>query len=61
MQFSDPEFHKKKTTMMGSRNATPEDFAKVGRLMAERENHCRHDVNPSLSVRHAGRTPARCD
>ena len=23
------------TTMMGSRNATPEDFAKVGRLMAE--------------------------
>lgn len=35
LQFSDPEFHKKETTMMGSRNATPEDFAKVGRLMAE--------------------------
>lgn len=33
--FSDPEFHKKETTMMGSRNATAEDFAKVGRLMAE--------------------------
>ncbi|MDU1269991.1 MAG: zinc-binding alcohol dehydrogenase family protein [Escherichia coli] len=35
LQFSDPEFHKKETTMVGSRNATPEDFAKVGRLMAE--------------------------
>ncbi|CAM7601612.1 zinc-binding alcohol dehydrogenase family protein [Citrobacter sedlakii] len=35
LQFSDPEFHKKETTLMGSRNATPEDFAKVGRLMAE--------------------------
>lgn len=33
--FSDPEFHKKETTLMGSRNATAEDFAKVGRLMAE--------------------------
>ncbi|WP_412767246.1 zinc-binding dehydrogenase [Citrobacter enshiensis] len=35
LQFSDPEFHKKETTMMGSRNATPEDFAKVGQLMEE--------------------------
>ena len=35
LQFSDPEFHKKETTMMGSCNATEEDFAKVGRLMAE--------------------------
>ncbi|HKN03018.1 MAG TPA: zinc-binding alcohol dehydrogenase family protein [Buttiauxella sp.] len=35
LQFSDPEFHKKETTMMGSRNATPEDFEKVGRLMAQ--------------------------
>lgn len=34
LSFSDPEFHKKETTMMGSRNATAEDFAKVGRLMA---------------------------
>lgn len=34
IQFSDPEFHKKETTLMGSRNATHEDFAKVGRLMA---------------------------
>ncbi|WP_261122876.1 zinc-binding alcohol dehydrogenase family protein [Serratia quinivorans] len=34
LQFSDPEFHKKETTLMGSRNATEEDFAKVGRLMA---------------------------
>lgn len=35
LQFSDPDFHKKETTMMGSRNATPEDFSKVGRLMSE--------------------------
>jgi len=35
LQFSDPDFHKKETTMMGSRNATAEDFTKVGRLMAE--------------------------
>ncbi|GKX56416.1 galactonate oxidoreductase [Leminorella grimontii] len=35
LSFSDPEFHKKETTMMGSRNATKEDFAKVGRLMSE--------------------------
>ena len=35
LSFSDPDFHKKETTMMGSRNATFEDFAKVGRLMAE--------------------------
>ena len=27
--FSDPEFHKRETTLMGSRNATPEDFATV--------------------------------
>ncbi|XNM77398.1 zinc-binding dehydrogenase [Escherichia coli] len=35
LQFSDPEFHKKETTMMGSRNAAPGRSAKVGRLMAE--------------------------
>ncbi|MEJ6120318.1 zinc-binding alcohol dehydrogenase family protein [Vibrio sp. 2-Bac 85] len=33
LEFSDPDFHKKETTMMGSRNATPEDFSKVVRLM----------------------------
>lgn len=30
----DIEFHKKETTLLGSRNATLEDFAKVGELMA---------------------------
>lgn len=35
LQFSDAEFHKKETTMMGSRNATAEDFSKVGCLMSE--------------------------
>ncbi|MFS2221617.1 zinc-binding alcohol dehydrogenase family protein [Pantoea sp. B65] len=34
LQFSDAEFHKKETTMMGSRNATAEDFATVRQLMA---------------------------
>lgn len=33
LQFSDPEFHKKETTLMGSRNATAEDFVRVGELM----------------------------
>ncbi len=27
--FSDPEFHKRETTLLGSRNATPEDFDAV--------------------------------
>jgi 2-desacetyl-2-hydroxyethyl bacteriochlorophyllide A dehydrogenase len=27
--FPDPEFHKRETSLLGSRNATPEDFAKV--------------------------------
>jgi len=35
LQFSDPEFHKKETTMMGSRNATLEDFTRVRQLMGE--------------------------
>lgn len=37
LQFSDPEFHKKETTLMGSRNATAEDFARVGELMRSGE------------------------
>ena len=35
IEFNDPDFHKKETTLMGSRNATLEDFEKVQRLMAE--------------------------
>ena len=35
IEFSDPDFHKKETTLMGSRNATLEDFEKVQHLMAE--------------------------
>ncbi len=27
--FADPEFHKRETSLLGSRNATPEDFSKV--------------------------------
>lgn len=29
ISFSDPEFHKRETTLLGSRNATPEDFRAV--------------------------------
>ena len=35
----DIEFHKKETTLLGSRNATLEDFAKVGELMANGQLH----------------------
>ncbi|OOF63541.1 zinc-binding alcohol dehydrogenase family protein [Rodentibacter sp. Ppn85] len=35
LEFNDPDFHKKETTMMGSRNATKEDFEKVQYLMSE--------------------------
>lgn len=35
LQIPDPEFHKKETTMMGSRNATRQDFERVLSLMAE--------------------------
>lgn len=34
VSFSDPEFHKKELTLLGSRNATHEDFETVTRLMA---------------------------
>jgi 2-desacetyl-2-hydroxyethyl bacteriochlorophyllide A dehydrogenase len=29
ISFDDPEFHKRETSLLGSRNATPEDFSKV--------------------------------
>jgi 2-desacetyl-2-hydroxyethyl bacteriochlorophyllide A dehydrogenase len=33
--FADPELHKRETSLLGSRNATPEDFAKVFGAMRE--------------------------
>jgi threonine dehydrogenase-like Zn-dependent dehydrogenase len=33
--FADPEFHKRETSLLGSRNATPEDFAIVLEAMRE--------------------------
>ncbi|WP_210402110.1 zinc-binding alcohol dehydrogenase family protein [Pseudotabrizicola formosa] len=33
--FSDPEFHKREMTLMGSRNATAEDFATVMRALSD--------------------------
>jgi 2-desacetyl-2-hydroxyethyl bacteriochlorophyllide A dehydrogenase len=35
IRFSDPEFHKRETTLLGSRNATPEDFETVVAAMRE--------------------------
>ncbi|WP_251978637.1 zinc-binding alcohol dehydrogenase family protein [Salinicola avicenniae] len=35
--FNDPDFHKKELTLLGSRNATKEDFETVTRLMASGE------------------------
>ena len=39
LAFADPEFHKKETTMMGSRNATAEDFVTVGKLIQTGQLH----------------------
>jgi threonine dehydrogenase-like Zn-dependent dehydrogenase len=33
--FSDPEFHKRETTLLGSRNATAADFERVMQAMRE--------------------------
>jgi 2-desacetyl-2-hydroxyethyl bacteriochlorophyllide A dehydrogenase len=35
LTFSDPEFHKRETTLLGSRNATTEDFETVMRAMRD--------------------------
>lgn len=35
ISFNDPEFHKRETTLLGSRNATAEDFATVVQAMRE--------------------------
>lgn len=35
LEINDPDFHKKETTLMGSRNATREDFEKVLMLMEQ--------------------------
>ncbi len=35
ISFADPEFHKRETTLLGSRNATPEDFSEVFRAIRD--------------------------
>ncbi len=35
ISFEDPEFHKRETTLLASRNATPDDFFEVFRAMRE--------------------------
>ena len=39
IQFSDPDFHRKELSLLGSRNASREDFATVMALMAAGELH----------------------
>ncbi|STV96394.1 alcohol dehydrogenase GroES domain protein [Klebsiella michiganensis] len=39
LQIPDPEFHKKETTMMGSRNATEEDFCQSRAADGRGESH----------------------
>ena len=34
--FEDPEFHKRETTLLASRNATPQDFDEVCRAIRQR-------------------------
>jgi 2-desacetyl-2-hydroxyethyl bacteriochlorophyllide A dehydrogenase len=49
IQFSDPDFHKKELTLMGSRNATREDFEYVLRLLSSGyvnvNNYITHKTN----------------
>ena len=47
LEISDPDFHKKETTLMGSRNATLEDFEKVARLMASK------DISAEMMLTHS--------
>lgn len=37
IEFNDPDFHKRETTLMGSRNATIEDFLNVYELLQKRQ------------------------
>ncbi len=46
LSFSHPEFHKREATLMSSRNATKEDFAKVIASMKEGK------VNPATYITH---------
>lgn len=47
IQIPDSEFHKKEITLMGSRNATREDFFKVAQLMAEKR------IDAGMMLNHA--------
>lgn len=46
--FSDPDFHRKELTLMGSRNATREDFETVTRMMAS------GDIQTAPLITHRG-------
>jgi threonine dehydrogenase-like Zn-dependent dehydrogenase len=46
LSFSHPEFHKREATLMSSRNATREDFARVI------DNMKKGEVNPATYITH---------
>ena len=54
--FSDPEFHKRETTLLGSRNATRDDFGEVfamlraGRIPTERLNTHRASLEEASTL-----------
>ncbi|WP_110686705.1 zinc-binding alcohol dehydrogenase family protein [Salinicola aestuarinus] len=49
IRFSDPDFHRKELTLMGSRNATREDFDTVTRLMGS------GDIQTAPLITHRGK------
>ena len=59
--FADPEFHKRETSLLGSRNATPEDFAKVFEAMREGTHTDRRARHPSRFPRRGARQLSRLD
>ncbi|MEI8633930.1 zinc-binding alcohol dehydrogenase family protein [Vibrio sp. PP-XX7] len=59
LEISDPDFHKKETTMMGSRNATREDFAKVQQLMQDGKLSAEMMLTHSFAFEEIGHTYER--
>ena len=61
ISFSDPEFHKRETTLLGSRNATMEDFETVLAAMRAGQ-HPRPGAQhaPAGAAQRAGRLRRRC-
>jgi len=54
ISFSDPEFHKRETTLLSSRNATLADFAAVMTAMREGKVRTRAIMTPSAPLWEVG-------